>query len=95
MRDTSGFVAAVFEVPLMTAKQYDTLLVDLERAGLGAPNGRFCHLAAAKGDGWYVVDVWESVEKLNAFAAALQPILQRQGIVALSPQLLPLYNIIG
>lgn len=91
----NGLVVAVFDMPLMTAVQYDRLILDLERVGLGAPNGRLYHLAALKGEGWYVVDVWESVEKLDLFAAAFLPILDRHGIAHTSPQLLPLYNIIG
>lgn len=91
----NGYLAVVFDVPSMTAVQYDQVIRDLERAGLGAPDGRFYHLAAPTKDGWYVVDIWEKAEKLGRFIDALQPILQRNGVPSPAPQILPAYNFIG
>ncbi len=95
MTEKNGLLAVVFDVPSMTAVQYDQVVRDLERAGLGAPNGRFHHLAAQKEAGWYVVDIWEKTEKLDRFIQALLPILQRNGVNPPQPQILPAYNIIG
>jgi len=95
MTEKNGLLAVVFDAPLMTAVQYDQVIRDLERAGVGAPDGRIYHLAASKGEGWYVLDVWETAEKFNAFAATLVPILQRNGVTPPQPQILPAYNVIG
>lgn len=95
MRKEDSCLAVVFDVPFMTAVQYDQVVCDLERAGLGAPDGRFYHLAAPTKDGWYVVDIWEKAEKLDRFVQALLPILQRNGVTPPQPQILPAYNVIG
>jgi hypothetical protein len=95
MTKNNGLLAVVFEASAMTAVQYDQVIRDLERAGVGAPDGRIYHLAAPKGEGWYVLDVWETAEKFNAFAATLVPILQRNGVTPPQPQILPAYNVIG
>ncbi|RMG89379.1 MAG: hypothetical protein D6706_21455 [Chloroflexi bacterium] len=95
MSNHNNVIAAVFDVPGMTAVQYDRVIKDLEAAGLGAPDGRLYHLAAPKGDGWYVLDVWENVDKLNTFAGTLMPILQKNGVMPPQPRILPAHNIIG
>lgn len=95
MTNQTNMIAVIFDLPDITAVQYDQIVLDLERAGLGAPNGRFYHLAAPKNSGWFVVDIWEKAEKLEHFTKALFPILRRNGIIPPQPQILPAYNIIG
>ena len=87
-------ITAVFEIPGMTAKQYDQTVKDLEAAGASAPKGRLYHVASSKAGGWFVVDVWESEELLNAFAQTLMPILQKAGVTPTPPQIHPVHNII-
>jgi len=92
---TNGTIAAVFELSEMSAVQYDRVIKDLEVAGVGSPSGRLYHLAAPQNSGWYVLDVWESEEKLGRFAQVLMPILEKNGVNPPQPQILFSYNIIG
>lgn len=87
-------IAAVIDIPGMTAQQYDQTVKDLEAAGAGAPKGRLHHVACSKAGGWFVVDIWETEESLNAFAQTLIPILQKAGVTPTPPQVLLVHNII-
>lgn len=87
-------IMVVFDVRGMTADQYDRVIHDLEKAGLAAPAGRQHHTAAAKGDGWLVVDVWDSPEELERFAQTLMPVLAQNGVNPPQPQVYPTHNII-
>ena len=87
-------IAAVFEVPGMTAQQYDRVIKDLEGAGQGSPEGRLYHVACSMENGWYVVDLWESPELLDRFANTLMPILQKAGVTPPQPRVFPVHNII-
>lgn len=57
-------IVAVFDIPEMTSEQYDQGLKALADAGFEHPDGRLHHVAAPKDGGWFVVDVWESGEKV-------------------------------
>lgn len=87
-------IMVVFDVPGMTTDQYDRVIHDLEKAGLGAPAGRQHHTAAAKNDGWLVVDVWDSPEALEQFAQTLMPVLAKNGVTPPQPQVYPTHNIL-
>lgn len=87
-------ITAVFDVPGMTATQYDQVIKDLEAAGAGTPQGRLYHVASSKEGGWFAVDVWESAELLNQFAQTLMPIFQKAGVAPPQPQIYPVHNII-
>ena len=67
---------------------------ELEAAGQGNPPGRVSHVAARKGDGYLVVDVWESQEAFDRFAHTLVPLLERAGGRVPTPQFYPVHNII-
>ena len=88
-----GTIIAVFEVPGMTAGQYDRIIEDLEAAGLGEPEGRLFHVAGPRGDGWIVVDVWASAQQFERFGQTLMPIVQQLGLTP-TPQVYPVYNLI-
>ncbi len=88
-------IAAVFEVPGMTAQQYDRVIRELDRAGHGAPDGRLHHVAAATEDGWLVVDVWESPEQLQRFADVLMPRLQAASVTPPRPRVYPAHSVVG
>ncbi|RMD97969.1 MAG: hypothetical protein D6814_08495 [Calditrichaeota bacterium] len=88
-------ITVVFQVPGMTAAQYDRVITDLEAKGLGAPDGRMFHLASSTADGWFVVDVFESQEKLGRFAEDLMPILAAAGVTPPEPVVYPLHNMIA
>jgi hypothetical protein len=87
-------IAVVFQVPGMTAEQYDRVIKDLQAEGLGAPDGRLFHVACPTPDGWFVVDLFESEEKLGKFAGSLMPILAAAGVTPPQPTIYPVHNII-
>ena len=76
-----------------TLALYDQVIKDLEAAGQGTPPGRLSHVAARKGNGYLVVDVWESEAAFDRFAQTLGPLLEKAGHIA-SPQGYPVHNTI-
>lgn len=86
-------IIAVFEVPGMNAGQYDNIIERLEAAGEGEPDGRLFHVTGPRGDGWLVVDVWESREKFERFGQTLMPIAHELGLNP-QPQLYPVHSLI-
>jgi len=77
-----------------TLAQYDQVRKELEAAGLGTPPGLLSHVAARKGNGVLVVEVWESQEAHDRFAKTLVPLLQRAGGRSAAPQVYPVHNTI-
>ena len=77
-----------------TIDHYDAVIKHLEAAGQGHPPGRQFHVAARNGDGYLVVDVWESQEALDRFAQTLIPLLQQAGAAPPQTQIYPVHNII-
>lgn len=69
-----------FNIPGMTAQQYDQTWAELRKAGQTHPHGLHHHAAGQQGNNWLVVDVWESAEAFQKFGETLMPILQRLGI---------------
>jgi hypothetical protein len=88
-------ISAVFEVPGMTAEDFDKILAGLEEAGQVTPDGRIFHVASPAEGGWLVVDVWESEQKLGAFAATLMPIIAGLGITPPDPRVAPVHYMSG
>ncbi len=74
--------------------QYDEVIKKLEAAGQGNPPGRLSHVAARKGDGFLVADVWESQEAFERFGQTLVPMLERAGLRMVAPQMYPVHNTI-
>ncbi len=87
-------ITAVFKVPTMTSEQYDKVIKELEVKGVGAPDGRLHHVASPDGGGFFVVDIWESEEKLDKFAQVLIPTLKGVGVTPAEPEIRPVHNII-
>ena len=77
-----------------TIDHYDAVIKQLEAAGQVHPPGRQFHVAARKGDGYLVVDVWESQEALDRFAQTLLPLLEQGASTAFQPQIYPVHNTI-
>jgi hypothetical protein len=86
-------IVVKFAVNNMPADKYDDVIRRLEAAGAGAPAGRLYHTAYGTQDAIQVIDVYDSPESLNAFGAALMPILQELGIEAV-PDIQPIHNTI-
>ncbi|MBA2451209.1 MAG: hypothetical protein H0V51_24615 [Chloroflexi bacterium] len=74
--------------------EYDRVIKALEAAGQGNPPGRLSHVAARKGDGYLVVDVWESQEAFDRFGQTLVPLLEQAGGRVPTPQIHPVHNVI-
>ncbi len=79
-----------------TLAHYDQVIKELETAGHGQPSGRQFHVAARKGSGYVVTDVWESQEAFDRFFQILGPLLQQVGSGPEEPsmQFLPVHNVI-
>jgi hypothetical protein len=68
------------EIPT-TAEQYDQIDARLGITDGNLPNGLISHVAAPKGSGMLVVDVWESQETFEAFIQnQLMPAVQALGL---------------
>ena len=87
-------ITAIFEGADFSRQQYDQTVRGLEAIGLGVPNGRRHHQAAAMENGMYIVDIWESEELLGAFAEKLIPIIIEAGGTPPEPRILQLHNTI-
>jgi hypothetical protein len=73
-------VIVQFNIPGMTAKQYDQAWEDLRAAGESHPIGLLQHVGGHQGSNWVVVEVWESAETFNKYSETLMPILRNLGI---------------
>jgi hypothetical protein len=88
-------ITAYFQATGFTAPQYDKLMQILDQKGLTHPEGRLSHLAYDTPEGWRVVDVWESPDKLQAFARELMPAIASVGFTPPVPQVYPTHNFIN
>ncbi len=78
----------------MTTAKYDEVMRRLEAAGVGMPDGRLYHVCYGDPNGLRVVDVWETMEKFDAFGAVLLPILSSLGIDVGTPDVREVHNIV-
>jgi hypothetical protein len=61
------------------AQKYDGVMEDMRLDGK-LPEGARFHAAGPYGDGWRVVDVWDSMERFEAFAQSqIMPLSQKHG----------------
>ena len=88
-------IVMIHDVSEGSLAQYDQIIRELEAGGNGHPPGRLSHVAARKGDGYLVVDVWESQEDLDRFARTLVPLLERAGGPVPPPQIYPVHNVVA
>ena len=73
-------ICLIFEAPGMTEAQYDQIRNEVA-PGDRAPEGALYHVAGPTGNGWYVVETWESQEAFDRFFQdRLQQALQKAGI---------------
>ncbi len=80
-----------FNIPGMTAKQYDQCWEELRKVGKTNPSGRTFHVGGQQGNNWVVVDVWESMEAFNKFGETLMPILSKLGVNMVPPVITPVH----
>jgi hypothetical protein len=77
-----------------TLASYDEVIKQLAATGHGRPPGRQSHVAARKGNTYFVVDLWDSQEAMDRFAQTLVPVLKQAGIPVAQPQIYPVHNVI-
>ncbi len=75
-----------------TLAQYDEVGKRLAAAGQMHPPGRLSHVAARKGTGYLIVDVWESQEAFDRFAQTLRPLFAQVGGTVAPMQAYPVHN---
>ena len=79
----------------MTAEKYDNTMPTIEASGKFPPDGLEFHVAFKSGDTFYVSEIWDSLEQMEAFGQRLMPILAEGGIeLAGPPEILEIHNII-
>ena len=81
-----------FNIPGMTAQQYDQCWEELVTAGLTNPAGRTHHVAGKQGDNWVVIEIWESEEAFSKFGEILLPIMERAGVTFVPPVITLVHN---
>jgi heme-degrading monooxygenase HmoA len=83
------------EVPGGTIEQYEQVNEVLGIQGDDdAPDGLIFHVAGDTDEGFLIVDVWESAEKLDAFFEKAGPALADAGVPDTAPEIMPLHAMI-
>ena len=88
-------VGLVMQFDGVTREQYDAVMQELglDKPDATWPEGIVGHVAGPAGDGWCVVDIWESQEHFDRFAQErLGPATQKVGIQPPQPQAFEVYN---
>jgi len=76
----------------MTSQQYDEAVRNLKASGDFPPDGMEFHVCFGSAGDLRVSEIWESQEKMAAFAERLMPILAEAGITAGEPEFLEVYS---
>ena len=88
-------ILTVFNLSTMDTEKYNRVIIDLESAGVGNPEGRLYHVSSVQEDGSFIVtDVWESAELLDEFSKTLIPILENAGVTPVEPSVTSVHNVI-
>jgi hypothetical protein len=77
-----------------TTEQYDQSVQRLQQVGDFPPDGMEDHVCFIVDGNIRVSEIWESREKLNAFAERLMPVLAEMGVEPGEPEILEIHNII-
>jgi len=81
--------------PSLTAELYDTTQAKIEASGEFPPDGLELHVAFTAGGSFRVSEIWDSMEKFQAFGERLMPILAESGVeLEGPPEIVEIYNII-
>jgi hypothetical protein len=86
-------IVVKFEVKGSTAAKYEEVIKRLEAVGMLIPPGQLYHVCYGSPDDLQVINIFDSVESLEAFGQTLGPILGDLGISA-TPNIEPVYRII-
>jgi hypothetical protein len=85
-------ILARFTPQSMTSGQYDAAIVKLGATGQFPPDGLEYHVCFGEEGNLRVSEIWESQEKMMAFAERLMPILAEAGIDPGQPEFLAVHN---
>jgi len=82
--------------PSLTSADYDRTMPAIEASGDFPPDGLEYHVAFESADGTFrVSEIWDSMEKFEAFGQRLMPILSEGGVeLAGPPEVVEIHNII-
>jgi hypothetical protein len=84
-------ILARFTPQSMTNQQYDESIRKLKEAGEFPPDGLEFHVCFGSDGDLRVSEIWESQEKMAAFAERLMPILAEAGINPGEPEFLEVH----
>jgi hypothetical protein len=94
-------VVAVFQGPSFTQEQYEESVRRLSggKSRMESPadwpvEGLLAHIAGQGGNGFRVVDVWESEDAFRRFGETLMPILQEIGVEG-QPEIYPTHTFVS
>lgn len=59
------------------------------------PDGLILHTASTTEDGILVLDVWESIQKFEAFGETLKPAMAAAGLGGIEPKFYPTHFVMG
>ena len=85
-------ILARFTPQGMTSQQYDAAVSNLRASGEFPPDGLEYHVCFGSEGNLRVSEIWESQEKMAAFAERLMPILAEAGINAGEPEFLEVHS---
>jgi len=94
-------IGVIFNFPGGTTEQYDQVTQALNggqplRSLAEWPGGGcLSHVAGATPGGVYVLDVWESAEKFQAFGETLMPLIHQAGLKPDEPVIFPAHNFVN
>jgi hypothetical protein len=85
-------VAIVMDFPGGKREQYDQVIEGMDLGGR-MPAGGITHSAGATGEGWRVVDIWESIERFQRFAEdQIKPLTKEAGLAEPRMRVVELHN---
>jgi hypothetical protein len=87
-------ILARFTPQSMTSQQYDETVRNLKASGEFPPDGMEFHVCFGSEGNLRVSEIWESQEKMAAFAERLTPILAEAGITPGEPEFLEVHSTI-
>ena len=87
-------ILARFTPQGMTNQQYDETIRNLKAAGEFPPDGLEIHVCFGSDGDLRVSEIWESQEKMGAFAERLMPILAQAGINPGEPEFMEVHNLV-
>jgi len=81
--------------PSMSTEKYDATMAALEAAGAFPTDGLEFHVAFTSGGSFRVSEIWESMEKFEAFSPRLMPLLEENGVeLAGPPEIVKVHNMV-